>query len=247
MELPKIKISVWPVANENSKVRANVKLTIGDLISITPIRLIEGKKGFFLGMPQVLDREGEYRDVFYPVNREVRQQLTDMISSAYRVGKTMYKEFPSEVSLQTKTIARMYQDTSHELIGYASIVINDAFRMENIRLLQGAGKKRVVLFPERGFRKNGDVVFRNIFDFKDDYDVVLKKQISKAWDEVYEDMKQESIRVAFGQKEGKLSYDELMEIRLRREAERRREHVKEEVTEAQLPEETVEEEVAMIQ
>ena len=45
---------------------------------------------------------------------------------------------------------------------------------------------------------------------------------------MYEEMKEERIQVMLGKKDGDLSYDEMMEIRLCREAERRKEVLPEE-------------------
>lgn len=221
MNLPSIKVSVWPM-DRPGKVKAIAKVIFGDAISVFPIRVTEGKKGLFLGMPQVLDRQGEYRDVFFPVNADVRDTLSDMVLTTYKPEKPMYHEFVSEESFRPEITVRLYEDTVHDLMGYASIVINEAFRIENIKLFHGDNGRHLVLFPERGYRDNGEVVIKEVFDFKGDWENILKKQICEIFDRVYDGMKKEHEQVALGQKEGNLSYEELMQVRLRREAERRK-------------------------
>ena len=73
MNLPNVKVSVWPCKNKG-KIVATAKVMIGNAISIYPLRLIQGRQRMFLGMPQMLDRAGDYRDVFFPINGLITAQ-----------------------------------------------------------------------------------------------------------------------------------------------------------------------------
>lgn len=221
MNLPNIKVSVWPCKNKG-KIVATAKITIGNAFAIYPFRLIQGRQRMYLGMPQLLDHLDEYRDVFYPVNAEARKALTEKVIHTYQNAKNSYWDFPAETEFMPDITVRLYSDPIHNLIGYAEIVINDAFRIVNIRIFQDADGHRRISFPERGYRENGEIVIKSIFEFRRDWEDTIKKRIGEEFDRVYEAMKKESIQKILGKKDGDLSYDEMMEIRLLKEAELRK-------------------------
>lgn len=227
MNLPNIKVSVWPCKNKG-KIVATAKITIGNAIAVYPLRLIQGRQRFFLGMPQLLDHQDEYRDVFYPINAEAREALTEKVIHTYQNAKNSYWDFPSEEEFQPNITVRLYSDPIHNLIGYAELVLNDAFRIVNIRIFQDPDGHRRIAFPERWYREDGDLVVKNIFELRREWEETLKKRINDEFDRVYEAMKKESIRTILGKKDGDLSYDEMMEIRLCREAEQRKAVIEEE-------------------
>lgn len=221
MNLPNIKISVWPCKNKG-KIVATAKITIGNAIAVYPLRLIQGRQRFFLSMPQLLDHQDEYRDVFYPINAEAREALSEKVIHTYQNAKNSYWEFPSKEEFKPDITVRLYSDPIHNLIGYAELVLNDAYRIVNIRIFQDPDGRRRVAFPERWYREDGELVVKSIFEFRGDWEETLKKRISEEFDRVYEAMKKESIQTILGKKDGNLSYDEMMEVRLIREAERRK-------------------------
>lgn len=232
MGRPSIKVNVWPVTGKG-KVLANAKVTIGDAISVYPIKILEGKGGYYLGMPRVLDRDGEYRDVFFPISGDARHALTEMVLQAYSKDRPLFRDFPGDEEFRPEITVRPYRDSLHDLLGYSTIVLNGLFRIENVRLYQGENGKNFVMFPERGYRDEGEVVIRSIFEFKNDWDKRLRADICKKYEEPRARGWEERIQVARGEKEGKLSYEELMEIRRQHDSKRRNTaHMREERTEA---------------
>ena len=243
MGRPSIKVNVWP-SSKKGKVLANAKVIIGDAISVYPIRIIEGKGGYYLGMPRVLDREGEYRDVFYPVTGEARHTLTELVLKAYSKDRPLFREFPGDEEFAPEVIVRPYRDNLHDLLGYSTVILNGMFRIENIRIYQGENDRNYVMFPERGYRDEGEVVIRSIFEFKNDWDRKLREEICRKYNQPRTQGWSERIKIARGEKEGKLSYEELMDIRRQIDAERRcSAHNREEKTEAQSEEPDQEEQV----
>ena len=69
--------------NGDSKTKAFVDIAIGDFI-IKGLRILAGKKGLFLGMPQEKAKDGNWYNAFYPVTKEARQNLTDVVLAAYQ-------------------------------------------------------------------------------------------------------------------------------------------------------------------
>jgi len=48
------------------------------------IKVIDGENGLFIAMPSRRTKEGEFRDVAHPIKPETRQQLQDLILTAYK-------------------------------------------------------------------------------------------------------------------------------------------------------------------
>lgn len=75
------EIRVHPI--EKDSLRALVTCQAGGVIWLTGIRVIEGSKGLFVSMPARKSAEGEFQDVFFPVSRAVREELTSAVLNAY--------------------------------------------------------------------------------------------------------------------------------------------------------------------
>ena len=81
-------ISVYTLNDTNSKTVALATVTISDCLVLTGLRIVKGKKGMFVSMPQRKlskpDKNGnEYADIFFPVTHEFREQLTDAVLGEY--------------------------------------------------------------------------------------------------------------------------------------------------------------------
>ena len=59
-------------------------LTISDSFVVRNIRIVNGRKGVFIGMPSHKTRNGNYIDVFFPVNQDARDMLTQLIVDKFR-------------------------------------------------------------------------------------------------------------------------------------------------------------------
>lgn len=215
MNLPNIKVSVWPFPKEG-KIKATAKVTFGDAISVCPIKIIRGKAGLFLGMPQLSDQSEKYRDVFHPCTKEARDALTEMVLQTYDPSKTRYREFPGNEDLQVKPKLLLCRNESSGFVGFASLEINGVFKMEHLRVFRNQRGRLNVQYPARSFMRNGEVAIAEIVSFKNDYDETLRKKIS---DDYYNSE-------SWVEKETKnplsKSLDELLELRRQSESKARR-------------------------
>lgn len=215
MNLPSIKVSVWPFPKEG-KIKATAKVTFGDAISICPIKVIKGKAGLFLGMPQIGDEHEKYRDVFHPCTKEAREALTEMVLQTYDPSKTRYREFPGNDELQTKPKLLICGNEATGFIGFASLEINEVFKIEHIRAFRNPRGRLNVQYPARSFMKNGEVAVTGIVTFKNDYDEILRKQIADDYYATNEQVSKER------EKPESRSLDELLELRRQRESKARK-------------------------
>jgi stage V sporulation protein G len=69
--------------DSDSKVKAFVDVSIGDFV-VKGLRLVEGKKGLFLAMPQEKSKDGKWFNSFYPRTKEAGQNLSDLVLAAYK-------------------------------------------------------------------------------------------------------------------------------------------------------------------
>lgn len=77
---------VYPLSNKDSNLKAFASITIDDVVCITGIRIIEGKNGLFMSMPQSKDNEGEYHDVAFPITKDAREAIQDAVLDEYEAA-----------------------------------------------------------------------------------------------------------------------------------------------------------------
>lgn len=81
-------ISVYTLNDANSKTVALATVTIDDCLVLTGLRIVKGKKGMFVSMPQRKlskpDKNGnEYADIFFPVTHDFREELNNAVLDEY--------------------------------------------------------------------------------------------------------------------------------------------------------------------
>ena len=81
------KVSVYTLNDTNSKTVALATVTISNCLVLTGLRIVNGKKGLFVSMPQRKlskpDKNGnEYADIFFGVNG-FREELNNAVLDAY--------------------------------------------------------------------------------------------------------------------------------------------------------------------
>jgi stage V sporulation protein G len=79
----KIKATVYPNKESNTNLKAMVILVVEDCLVINSVKIVEGKKGLFVSMPQYRDKKGDYKDIVYPISKEKRNSLTALILAEY--------------------------------------------------------------------------------------------------------------------------------------------------------------------
>lgn len=80
------EVRVFPLSKKDSTLKAFASITIDDAICITGIRIVEGKLGLFVSMPQSKDNEGEYHDVAFPITKEAREEIQDAVLDEYEAA-----------------------------------------------------------------------------------------------------------------------------------------------------------------
>lgn len=82
MEDNAIQVSRIYRLDNDSKVKAFVDILVSGLV-VKGLRIVNGKKGLFLAMPQQQGKDGHWYNAVYPVSKEVRSSLNQMVLAAY--------------------------------------------------------------------------------------------------------------------------------------------------------------------
>jgi len=51
------------------------------------LKVVEGKKGMFVGMPARMGKDNKWHDIAYPVTKEFRETLNEIVLGAYEEEK----------------------------------------------------------------------------------------------------------------------------------------------------------------
>ena len=85
LPVPGLEVRVYPQAqrNENDKLLAYASVTLGGVFAVNGLRLMNSDKGPFVAMPSKADGKGGYRDVCFPVTKEMHEALKNAVISGY--------------------------------------------------------------------------------------------------------------------------------------------------------------------
>lgn len=75
------EVRVFPVNEE--KLKAYVSITIDDCFVVRDLKVINGTKGLFVAMPSKKQKDGSYKDVAHPLNKETRELIESKVLAAY--------------------------------------------------------------------------------------------------------------------------------------------------------------------
>lgn len=77
------KVTIYLNERKDSKILAYASLTLDEIFVVTGIKLIKGKNGKFITFPQYKTKDEDYRDVCFPLNKELRDDITDLVIVEY--------------------------------------------------------------------------------------------------------------------------------------------------------------------
>jgi len=75
---------VYPLKDKLGKTRAIVRIVLSESMQMTGIRIVEGSQGLFVAYPNDPGYKGDdYRSLFYPLTRELRDHVESVVLKAY--------------------------------------------------------------------------------------------------------------------------------------------------------------------
>lgn len=79
MEITQVK--VFPV--EEERLKAYVSIVLDDCFLVSDLKVIQGPNGVFVSMPSKRKKNGEFKDIAHPLNRDTRERMERRILSEY--------------------------------------------------------------------------------------------------------------------------------------------------------------------
>jgi stage V sporulation protein G len=65
------------------KLKAFANVTFDNAFVVRGLKIINGKRGFFISMPSRKRKDGTYHDIAHPINNETRKRIEDKVLEAY--------------------------------------------------------------------------------------------------------------------------------------------------------------------
>ena len=75
------QVKVFPVSEE--KLKAYVSIVLDECFLVSDLKVIQGPNGLFISMPSKRKKNGEFKDVAHPLNRETRERMEKRILEEY--------------------------------------------------------------------------------------------------------------------------------------------------------------------
>lgn len=66
--------------------RAFCDVAIAETFLVKGIRVVEGKRGLFVSMPQEKGKDGQWYGTVIPLSKQAHQQISQVVLKAYRCG-----------------------------------------------------------------------------------------------------------------------------------------------------------------
>ncbi|MCU0666569.1 MAG: SpoVG family protein [Candidatus Omnitrophica bacterium] len=66
-----------------TKTKAFVDVALSGVV-VKGLRVVDGSKGLFVGMPRHQGKDGKWYDTVYPTTKEIKQELSDLVLKAYQ-------------------------------------------------------------------------------------------------------------------------------------------------------------------
>ena len=82
MDITEVKVT--PV--DQDQLKAYVTIVLDSCFVIRDVKVIRGPKGYFVAMPSKKRKDGTFRDIAHPINRETREKMEQKILEAYEAS-----------------------------------------------------------------------------------------------------------------------------------------------------------------
>ncbi|MFH1664626.1 MAG: SpoVG family protein [Candidatus Omnitrophota bacterium] len=80
---PIVKVERMHLLNGEGPTKAFCDLMILDAFFVKGLKIVQGQKELFVGMPQQQSRDGKWYDIFFPASKEIRQGLQELVLEYY--------------------------------------------------------------------------------------------------------------------------------------------------------------------
>jgi len=68
---------------EDSKIKAYATLVVNDVLRLRGLKVVEGAKGPFVGYPSYLKQDGQFQEIYLPVDKTFRENIRHAVLEKY--------------------------------------------------------------------------------------------------------------------------------------------------------------------
>ena len=79
-----IKVERIHATKGTGATRAFCDISIAGAFVVKGLRIVEGKDGLFVGMPQEKGKNGKWYDTFFPTSNEIKKELQEIILQEFQ-------------------------------------------------------------------------------------------------------------------------------------------------------------------
>lgn len=79
----KVTARISKAFSQAGRLKAFASVCLADAFLITGVRLVECDSGIKVFMPSSKDKEDEFRDVCFPITKELREKIDNTVLNAY--------------------------------------------------------------------------------------------------------------------------------------------------------------------
>lgn len=77
-----LEVKVYPTQREGN-ILATANITLGGCFAVKGLRVMDGKNGLFVAMPDRRDGQGKFQDICFPTTKEMREALNTAVMGEY--------------------------------------------------------------------------------------------------------------------------------------------------------------------
>ena len=74
-----LDVRAYPIDDPQGSTLAFASVALDGVAAIRGIRVVDSEKGVFVSMPQSKDRDGNFRDIAFPLDGDLRKELSDAV------------------------------------------------------------------------------------------------------------------------------------------------------------------------
>jgi stage V sporulation protein G len=106
LEITEIRITL----RNEEKLRAFANVTFDNAFVVRGLKVINGRKGFFISMPSRRRKDGTHHDIAHPINNNTRKIIEDAVLVAYEKEVKYRAENPASAQDPEEEVYEQHSD-----------------------------------------------------------------------------------------------------------------------------------------
>ena len=90
------EVRIRLLEHKDSDLKAYANITFDDCFVVHGIKVVQGERGLFIGMPRRKKLDGSSQDIAHPITRETRQLIEERVLQAYHQAVQQEQAAPGQ-------------------------------------------------------------------------------------------------------------------------------------------------------